>query len=101
MKNLAVDSMLRISRELVIFTDSITKVVEFTRNIEKVSPIIMEAVYSASCYFAWMVKETGDEELQVASERLKAFLRLMGSRWRNAAEYVRILEAVELTGVLA
>jgi len=43
------------------------------------------------------VRESGDEECQVALERIRHCLRRLGGRWKTALEFVRVLEAQEFT----
>lgn len=57
----------------------------------------MDALYNAASTYAWSVRESGDESCQMALDSLRHCLRRLGARWRNAAEYLRILEAQEFT----
>jgi hypothetical protein len=60
----------------------------------------MDSIYAAAANFAWLVRETGDENYQMALDSLRGCLRRFSSRWRNAGEYLRILEAKEFTYAL-
>ena len=86
-------------------TSSISDLVDHVRgattqspqDLGRVSPIVMGAMYKAAANYAWMVRENGDEKSQVALDAIRHCFRRLGSRWRNAAEYLRILEAQEFT----
>jgi hypothetical protein len=93
----AVDGLKTVSNSIVDFSEQLMAITPLASDLDKVSPIVMDALYSAASNYAWMVRESGDERSQMALDSIRHFLRRLGSRWRNAAEYLRILEAREFT----
>lgn len=91
----AVDGLKTVSNSVVDFAEQLSALTPEMRDLDKVSPMIMGALYSAASNYAWMVRESGDQRSQMALDSLRHFLRRLGTRWRNAAEYLRILEARE------
>lgn len=92
MQNLAVASRKSVSQDVVDFARHIA-----VPQTSTTSPLIMDAVYGAAANYAWLVRESGDEDSQRALDDIRERLRDLGSRWRCAAEYLRILEAQEFT----
>ncbi|KAE8451392.1 hypothetical protein EG329_004021 [Mollisiaceae sp. DMI_Dod_QoI] len=93
----AVDGLKTVSRSIVEFSDQINAATPQPHDLDRISPIIMDALYSAAANYAWLVRESGDESSQMALDSIRYSLRRLGTRWRNAAEYLRILEAREFT----
>lgn len=92
----AIEGLKTVSGTIVNFVDHINANTPLSQELDRISPIIMDALYSAAANYAWMVRESGDEVYQNALDAIRLCLRKLGTRWRNAAEYVRILEAQEL-----
>jgi hypothetical protein len=93
----AVDGIKTVSDSIRDFSENLNAATPSQQDLDRLSPIIMGALYSAASNFAWMVRESGDERSQIALDSLRHSLRRLGGRWRNAAEYLRILEAQEFT----
>jgi hypothetical protein len=93
----AVDGLKTVSASIVEFSDQINNATPLPHDLDRISPIIMDALYSAAANYAWLVRESGDTNSQRALDSIRYSLRRLGSRWRNAAEYLRILEAREFT----
>ncbi|TAQ83545.1 hypothetical protein B7494_g8129 [Chlorociboria aeruginascens] len=93
----ALDGLKDISRSMVEFAHQINIATPLAEDIDRVNPLIMDALYSAATNYAWMVRESGDEDCQRSLDSIRHTLRRLGTRWRNAAEYLRILEAQEFT----
>jgi hypothetical protein len=93
----ALEGLKTVSRSVVDFVDRINAATPLTHDLDRISPIIMDALYSAAASYAWLVRESGDESYQMALDSIRNCLRKLGTRWRNAAEYVRILEAQEFS----
>ena len=91
----AVDGLKSVAQNVVDFAEQINAATASPQDLDRVSPVIMDALYSAASNYAWMVRESGDETSQMALESLRHCLRRLGVRWRSAAEYLRILEAQE------
>lgn len=96
----AVDGLKTASSSIVEFSNHINNATPLPQDLDRISPIIMDALYSAAANYAWLVRESGDEDSQRALDSIRYSLRRLGSRWRNAAEYLRILEAREFTYAL-
>jgi hypothetical protein len=93
----AVDGLKTVAGSIVHFAEQINASTPVPQDCDRVSPVIMDALYGAASNFAWMVRESGDESSQMALDSLRRCLSRLGPRWRNAAEYLRILEAQEFT----
>jgi hypothetical protein len=93
----ALDGLKSVSKSSVEFADKLINGIPTQQDLDKVSPLIMDALYSAASNYAWLVRESGDQQYQAALDSIRHCLRRLGSRWRNAAEYLRILEAQEFT----
>lgn len=93
----AVDGLKTVSKSISELVDRVNKATPLPQDIGRVCPVIMGAMYKAAASYAWMIRENGDESSQAALESIRHCLRRLGSRWRNAAEYLRLLEAQEFT----
>ena len=93
----AIDGLKTVAGSIVEFADRISLATQNPQDLDRLSPIIMDSIYMAAANFAWLVRESGDENYQMALDSLRHCLRKFGTRWRNAAEYLRILEAKEFT----
>ena len=65
--------------------------------IDRVSPLILDALNSGASNFAWDVRESGNASSEDGLGVIRECLRLFTGRWRVAGEYLRILEAQEFT----
>jgi hypothetical protein len=92
-----VDGLKSVAASVVHFAEQISTSTPLPQDLDRVSPVIMDALYSAAANYAWVVRESGDENSQLALDSLRRCLGRLGTRWRNAAEYLRILEAQEFT----
>lgn len=93
----AIDGLKTAAGSIVEFAERISLATQNPQDLDRLSPIIMDSMYSAAANYAWLVRESGDENYQMALDSLRHCLRRFGTRWRNAAEYLRILEAKEFT----
>lgn len=93
----AMEGLKSAAANIVEFAEHIHAATPQPQDLDRVSPIIMDALYSAASTYAWMVRENGDEGCQMALDSMRHSLRRLGNRWRSAAEYLRILEAQEFT----
>ena len=93
MQTQAIEGLRSVSASIKEFASQIADVTPQPQDLDSVSPIIMDALYSAAAHYAWMVRESGDEAYQNALDSLRNTMRKLGVRWRSAAEYLRILEA--------
>ena len=93
----AIDGLKTVAGSILDFADRISAATQNPQDLDRLSPIIMDTIYMAAINFAWLVRESGDESYQAALDSLRHCLRRFGTRWRNAAEYLRILEAKEFT----
>lgn len=92
----SIDGIKTVSRSIVEFADRINEVTSTAEDLDRLSPMIMDCLYSAASNYAWIVRESGDEGSQQALESLRNCLKRLGTKWRSAAEYLRILEAQEV-----
>ena len=97
MRAQAVDGVKAVSRSISEMVERVNNATPSPQDLGRVSPVVMGAMYKAASNYAWLVRENGDESSQIALESIRHCLRRLGSRWRNAAEYLRILEAQEFT----
>jgi len=93
----ALDGLKTVSSSTVEFAEHINNATPLPEDMDRVSPLIMDALYSAASSCAWMVRESGDEKSQMALDSIRHSFRRLSTRWRNAAEYLRVLEAQEFT----
>lgn len=96
MKSQAIDGIKTVSQSIVEFSQKLNNSTTTTQDFDRVSPIIMDALYAAAANYAWLVRESGEKSSQDALDSLRQCLRKLGSRWRIAAEHLRILEAQEV-----
>ncbi|KAL2882956.1 hypothetical protein SGCOL_001646 [Colletotrichum sp. CLE4] len=61
-------------------------------DIGSVSPLILDALYGAANTLAWLLREEGTPECEDEMNVIKRCLERLGSRWRLAGEYGRMLE---------
>jgi hypothetical protein len=93
----AVDGLKTVARSVVDFAEQLNAATPLPQDLDRISPLVMDSIYSAAANYAWLVRESSEESSQMALEQLRHCLRRFGARWRNAAEYLRILEAKEFT----
>jgi hypothetical protein len=93
----AVEGLQTVSASIVEFAKKLDLATTGMQGLDRLSPIIMDALYSAASNNAWFVRESGNENNQIDLDSLRHILRKFGGRWRSAAEYLRILEAQEFT----
>ncbi|CAL3973622.1 unnamed protein product [Diplocarpon coronariae] len=86
-----------VAASIIEFAEQLNAATPLGPDLDRVSPAIMDCMYSAAANYAWMVRESGEESCQMALESMRHSLRRLGGRWRCAAEYLRILEAQEFT----
>ena len=92
----SIDGLKTVSRSIVEFADKIVEATSTPESMDRLSPMILDSLYCAASTYAWVVRESGDEESQKALDRLRSCLKKLGTKWRCAAEYLRILEAQEV-----
>jgi hypothetical protein len=97
----AIEGLRSVSASIKEFSQQIIARTSHSLDIDKISPFIMDALYAGAANFAWLVRESGAEDCQLALESIRHCLRRLGGRWRCAAEYLRILEAQEFTYAIA
>jgi hypothetical protein len=97
----AVEGIKTVSASIRAFAEQIIDHTQHSMDIDKTSPFIMDSLYAAAANFAWLVRESGADECQIALESIRHCLRKLGSRWRCAAEYLIFLEAQEFTYALS
>jgi hypothetical protein len=97
----AIEGLRSVSASIKEFSQQIIARTSHSLDIDKTSPVIMDALYAGAANFAWLVRESGAEDCQIALESIRHCLRRLGGRWRCAAEYLRILEAQEFTYAVA
>jgi len=91
----AIDGLNFVSNSVVEFTDHINSTAPSPHDLDRVSPLVMDSLYSAASYHAWQVRENSDQRSQMSLDSIRHSLQRLGTRWRNAAEYLRFLEAQE------
>jgi hypothetical protein len=93
----AIEGLQTVSASIAEFAKRLDLATTSMEDLDLLSPIIMDAIYSAASNNAWFVRESGNENNQITLDSLRHILRKFGGRWRSAAEYLRILEAQEFT----
>ncbi|KAF4626937.1 hypothetical protein G7Y89_g11217 [Cudoniella acicularis] len=93
----AIDGLITVSTSIHRFTTLLEDLSKQQDIIDRISPIIMGALYASAANFAWLVREQGDLSYQLALDDLRAALRSYSQRWRNAAEYNRLLDGQEFS----
>lgn len=87
----ASDGLKTIAISIIDFVDKINATTPAIQDLDRVSPLIMDGIYSGALTLAWLTRENGDEICQAGLESVRQCLRKLSSRWRNAAEYTGIL----------
>lgn len=93
----AVEGLKTVSSSIKDFSEQIIARTPHSLDVDRLSPFIMDALYAAAANYAWLVRESGDEDCQAGLESMRHCLRRLGGRWRCASEMLRILEAQEFT----
>jgi len=91
----AIDGLNFVSNSVVEFTGHLNTATPSAHDLDRISPLVMDSLYSAASYHAWQVRENSDQNSQMALDTIRHSLQRLGTRWRNAAEYLRFLEAQE------
>jgi len=95
MQTQAIDGLHFVSNSVVDFTVHVNNAAPSAHDLDRISPLVMDSLYSAASYHAWQVRENSDHNSQMALDSIRHSLQRLGARWRNAAEYLRFLEAQE------
>ncbi|KAF4783907.1 fungal specific transcription factor domain-containing protein [Colletotrichum scovillei] len=105
----SVDVLLKISKDVALLSEELLLLVSRAerdddddddvgmsnnggRDIGSVSPLILDALYGAANTLAWLLREEGTLECEDEMNVIKRCLERLGSRWRLAGEYGRMLE---------
>lgn len=100
MHELAKYEMKSIATHIIDFTGQVSISSQTLQDIDRVSPLIMDGIYAGALTLVWLTKENGDEDYQIGLSSIRECLSKLSTRWRNAADYVRILEAHEFAFAL-
>lgn len=91
----ALNCLRTVSYSTMEFAQHIELATTTAEGMDRISPLIMDSLYSAAASSAWLVRESGDNEHQLTLDTIRHCLRRLGSRWRNAEQYTRLLDAQE------
>ncbi|KAL5346249.1 hypothetical protein ACLOAV_008517 [Pseudogymnoascus australis] len=97
MQTQAVDGLNTVSSSIKEFSDHLISQTTNNLDIERVSPFVMETLYTAGANFAWDVRETGNESSQESLDSIRQNLGRFVGKWKSSQAYLRILEAQEFT----
>lgn len=69
--------------------------------LSKISPLVIDCLYSAASTYAWYVRESSDQASHQRLQEMKEILGYIDARWKSAGESIRIVESTEfhLNGV--
>lgn len=95
MMNQAIKGLQDFSQSVIQFAERIDNQAQTQQDLDKVSPLIMDSLWAAGQHFMWAWKESRNPQSQEALETIRNCLRRFQSRWRNAAEYLRIFDGQE------
>ncbi|KFY03880.1 hypothetical protein O988_01141 [Pseudogymnoascus sp. VKM F-3808] len=97
MQTQAVDGLKTVSSSIKDFSDHLVSQTTNNVDIERVSPFVMETLYTAGANFAWDVRESGNESSQESLDSIRHNLGRFSGKWKSSDAYLRILEAQEFT----
>lgn len=97
MQTQAVDGLNTVSSSIKDFSDHLISQTTNNVAIERVSPFVMETLYTAGAHFAWDVRESGNESSQESLDSIRQSLGRFSDKWKCSEAYLRILEAQEFT----
>ncbi|KAA8575522.1 hypothetical protein MFRU_002g00320 [Monilinia fructicola] len=97
MMNQAIKGLQDFSHSVVEFSERVNNQAQTQQDLDKVSPLIMDSLWAAGQHYMWVWKESRDAQSQVALESIRNCLRKFQTRWRNAAEYLRIFDGQEFS----
>ncbi|EDO03450.1 hypothetical protein SS1G_05931 [Sclerotinia sclerotiorum 1980 UF-70] len=95
MMNQAIKGLQDFSQSVVQFAECINSQAQTQQDLDKVSPLIMDSLWAAGQHYMWAWKESRNPQSQEALEIIRNCLRRFQTRWRNAAEYLRIFDGQE------
>ncbi|KAH8597634.1 hypothetical protein B0O99DRAFT_684943 [Bisporella sp. PMI_857] len=88
----AIDGLKTVSDQVAEFANEINRAVDL--DLDGISPIVMHSLYMAAKHHAWLTKDGGDENSQMALQAIRdALLNRLNTRWRSAEAYVKIFDA--------
>ncbi|KAL1854557.1 hypothetical protein Plec18170_004647 [Paecilomyces lecythidis] len=93
MQEIAINGLKENAQDIVHLSQSLRSHLGF--DISSVSPLICDCVYQAAANFAWLRRENGDPQADIAFRILVDFLELVNTRWKVAGEYSKMLEIAE------
>lgn len=93
----AIEGIRSVAESIRNFSHEISNLTSNPRDMDRVSPFILDALYSGASNFAWDVRESGNASSEDGLRTIRECLRLFTGRWRCAQEYLRVLEAQEFT----
>lgn len=97
MQTQAVDGLKTVSSSIKEFSEHLVSQTMNNLDIERVSPFVMETLYTAGANFAWDVRESGNESAQESLDFMRQNLERFSDKWKSSQAYLRILEAQEFT----
>ncbi|KAI1008027.1 hypothetical protein K3495_g200 [Podosphaera aphanis] len=97
----ATEGLKSVAVSIIDFVEQINIATSSPTGLDCISPLIMDAIYAGALTLAWLARDSGDETCQTGLESLRQCLGKLSTRWRNAAEYLRILEAQEFAFALS
>ncbi|KAK8908994.1 hypothetical protein ACHAPC_000144 [Botrytis cinerea] len=95
MMNQAIKGLQDFSASVVQFSESVNSHAQTQADLDKVSPLIMDSLWAAGQHYMWEWRESRNPQSQEALEIIRNCLRRFQTRWRNAAEYLRIFDGQE------
>jgi hypothetical protein len=69
-------------------------------NLEKVGPLVLDALYAAMATLHWLWKEGGEEGIGAALEDVKRVLARLDMRWRLARDYLGLERYHDVTTIM-
>ncbi|KAI6248656.1 Transcription factor BOA15 [Erysiphe necator] len=95
MRKQAIAGLDTVAVNIIDFVDQVNIATQTLQDLDRVSPFIMNAIYAGSLTLTRLHRENSEESYQASLGPLRQCLRKLSTRWRIAADYLRILEVHE------
>ncbi|RKF59399.1 putative fungal specific transcription factor [Erysiphe neolycopersici] len=95
-KKQAITGLETVAVSIIDFADQINIATQTMQDLDHVSPFIVEGIYFGSLTLARLYRGNREESYQASLGPLRQCLRKLSTRWRIAADCLRILESHDI-----
>lgn len=96
MQKQAIAGLETVAVSIIDFADQVNIATQTMHDLDFISPFIVDGIYAGSLTLTRLHRGNREESYQASLGPLRQCLRKLGTRWRIAADYLRILETHDI-----